>query len=147
MGSKEVVAAALACLIAGSALASETGPVIVVPGRPGVPIMMYGQDVSGAVIEGDWGLARPSYIAPQVIFPFYAPVVIEPSARPYYPRNGRQPRYGRLERDTPRPPQPAPSYRRTWGVESDATPVTIPPPAYDVPPVVVTPDLGRRHRP
>ena len=31
---------------------------IVVPGRPGVPIIVDGQDVRGAVIEGEWGLAR-----------------------------------------------------------------------------------------
>jgi hypothetical protein len=41
---------------AGNATAGiDIGPVIVVPGRPGVPIMVNGQDVSGAVIEGDWG--------------------------------------------------------------------------------------------
>ena len=37
----------------------DIGPVIVVPGRHGVPIMVNGQDVSGAVIEGDWGLGQP----------------------------------------------------------------------------------------
>src|ERR1700733_9673851 len=37
---------------------ADTEPVIVVPGRPGVPIIIDGRDVRGAVIEGEWGLAR-----------------------------------------------------------------------------------------
>src|SRR5215471_2406285 len=37
---------------------ADMGPVIVVPGRPGVPVMVNGRDVSGAVIEGDWGLGH-----------------------------------------------------------------------------------------
>jgi len=146
MARKHVVVAVGCWLIAGSAVASETGPVIVVPGRPGVPIMMYGQDVSWAVIEGDWGLARPGYIAPQVIYPLFPPTVGAPLLRRYFPRTGRPPRYGRLERDIPRAPAPAAPYSRSWGAASQPTPVTIPPP-YGMPPVVVTPDTYRRHRP
>ena len=31
---------------------------IVIPGRPGVPIIINGVDASYAVVEGDWGLGR-----------------------------------------------------------------------------------------
>src|ERR1700675_3701692 len=52
---------AVGLVLAGAAGAlggADTEPVIVVPGRPGVPIIVDGQDVRGAVIEGEWGLAR-----------------------------------------------------------------------------------------
>jgi hypothetical protein len=143
---KRIALVAGCWLIASSAVASETGPVIVIPGRPGVPIIINGHDVSYSVIEGDWGLARPSYIAPQVIYRPYFPTEVGPApAANYFPKTGRKPRYGRLERDVPRPQQ-AQSYNRGWGVASDPTPVTIPAP-YPTPPIVVTPDLRRRHRP
>ena len=134
-------------LVSAGAFASETGPVIVIPGKPGVPVIINGVDVSYAVVEGDWGLARPSYTAPTVIYrPFY-PSDIGPPPSAYFPKTGRAPRYGRLERDVPRPPEPAQSYKRSWGVESQPTPSTIMPPEYMVPPVIVDPDLRRRHRP
>ena len=54
---------ALGFVLAGAdnttAAGIDIGPVIVVPGRRGVPVMVNGQDVSGAVIEGDWGLGQP----------------------------------------------------------------------------------------
>ena len=132
-------------LVSASALASETGPVLVIPGKPGVPIIVNGVDVSGAVIEGDWGLARPGYTAPTIIYrEFYPADVGPPPAAAYFPRTGRAPRLGRVERDIPRPPEPAQSYNRSWGARSEPTPVTIPPP-YPTPPIVVSPDLRRRH--
>lgn len=146
---KRFALAAGVWLIAGTAIASETGPVIVIPGRPGVPIIINGVDVSYSVIEGDWGLARPGYIAPQVIYrPFFpgavGPIVVgAPPAAHYFPKTGQKPRVGRVERDVPRPTK-AQSYNRGWGVQSDPTPVTIPPP-YPTPPIVVAPDLRRRH--
>ena len=49
---------ALAILIASCGSArSETGAVLVIPGRAGVPIIINGVDASYAVDEGDWGLA------------------------------------------------------------------------------------------
>ncbi len=64
--------AVMAGLVAGAAAvaparADGTEPVIVIPGRPGVPVMMYGRDISWAVVEGDWGLARPGIVAPVVL--------------------------------------------------------------------------------
>src|SRR6266853_2559212 len=61
MGAGRILIVALALVLGGAAGAlagADTEPVIVVPGRPGVPIIIEGQDVRGAVIEGEWGLAR-----------------------------------------------------------------------------------------
>ena len=55
---------ALAALAAPAPALADNEPVIVIPGRAGVPVMMYGVDVSGAVIEGEWGLNRPGVVAP-----------------------------------------------------------------------------------
>src|ERR1700730_18644265 len=51
---------ALAILIGTSwtAAVADSGPVIVIPGRPGVPIIINGLDASYAVVEGDWGLGK-----------------------------------------------------------------------------------------
>ena len=69
------IALAAAGLLAGTVggAASETGPVIVIPGHPGVPVIVNGRDVSYAVIEGDWGLDRPSQTNPQVIYRYIPP--------------------------------------------------------------------------
>src|SRR6201992_4448701 len=75
---------------------ADNEPVIVIPGRAGVPVLMYGVDVSGAVIEGEWGLNRPGVVSPTVIMRYWGHDVYEtPSA--YYPTTGHQPRVGRLE--------------------------------------------------
>src|ERR1700691_187468 len=61
MGAGRMLVVALGLVLAGAAGAhagADTEPVFVVPGRPGVPIIIDGQDVRGAVIEGEWGLAR-----------------------------------------------------------------------------------------
>jgi len=127
------------------ARAGDTEPVIVIPGRPGVPVMLYGRDVSGAVLEGDWGLARPGVVAPTVIQEGWGESFYHPST-PYFPMTGHRPRYGRLEvipppnRPQPRPAQP---YRRVWGTHSDAAPATVPQ-FYDVPPVAIAPRHGHR---
>ena len=87
---------ALAALAAAAPALAENGPVIVIPGRAGVPVMMYGVDVSGAVIEGEWGLNRPGVVAPTVIMRYWGhDVYATPSA--YFPTTGQQPRVGRLE--------------------------------------------------
>ena len=40
-----------------AALASD-GFDLVIPGRPGVPILLYGVDISYAVVEGSFGLGK-----------------------------------------------------------------------------------------
>ena len=119
-------------------LASESGPVIVVPGKAGVPVIMYGHDVSGAVIEGDWGLHRPGHIDPTIIYryrPGFGPAA---AGGGYYPRTGRAPGYGRKEADAPRPAAPAEPFTRSWSSQSDPGPVTTYPP-YTPPPVILAP--------
>ena len=139
-----IVQAALLLVIGASpALASGLGPVIVVPGRPDVPVLMNGVDASWGVIEGELGLARPGILAPTVI---YRPwLVAVPSYQPpahgprYFPTTGKEPGYGRLEiepaPDRPLPP-PAPSYRKGWSSQSAPGPVTdygpFPPPPIGV---------------
>src|ERR1700756_5516571 len=58
---------ALAILIglSPSAFAGE-GFDLVIPGRPGVPIIINGLDVSYAVIEGDFGLGKGVYNQPTI---------------------------------------------------------------------------------
>src|SRR5215471_8337097 len=83
-------------------------PVIVVPGRPGVPVMVEGQDVSGAVIEGEWGLGRPhagiTIIRPGLLaYPGYPRCSLSlrapcgPFPGGFFPGTGRKPRLGRVE--------------------------------------------------
>jgi len=131
----------------GPARAGDTGPVIVIPGRPGVPVLLYGRDISGAVLEGEWGLARPGIVTPTVIQEGWAEFLYG-SPPAYFPFTGQRPRYGRLEIIPPpnrRLPPPAEPYYRDWMSQSGPAPATIPPP-YDPPPVIVAPRMGR-HRP
>ena len=51
--------AALAFLVAMTSQAlADGGFEIVIPGRPGVPVIINGVDASYAVVEGDWGLEK-----------------------------------------------------------------------------------------
>src|SRR5690349_24853834 len=72
------------------ARAGDEAPAFVVPSRPGVPVVINGCDASYAVVEGDWGLARPGWMAVTVIG--CAPIL----PNPVYTRRGSyHPRYGR----------------------------------------------------
>jgi hypothetical protein len=143
-----------AFFVAGTAVPAlaQHEPVIVVPGRPDVPVILNGYDVSGAVVEGDWGLNRPGHVAPTIVDgpslpgPYSSRGYRYYGRGTYYPETGRRPGYGRLEIQ-PSPnrvlPPPAPSYHRSWGAESAPVPVTEYPP-FESPPVVVAPVIGRR---
>jgi hypothetical protein len=92
---------------------------IVVPGRPGVPIIINGINASYAVVEGDWGLARGIHVQPTVYGGRY--VDPEPNVGHYYPSAGRTPGYGRLEIEPPKNrklPEPAASYHESWSAQS-----------------------------
>src|SRR6186713_2607426 len=93
----QLLHAALCAAAAGSAPAlAQTGPVIVVPGRPDVPVTINGVIVDGAIVYGDWGLARPGQNGQIII---QGPIALSPDyASPgYFPSAGQRPRYGRHE--------------------------------------------------
>ena len=137
------IATLLLAAAADPLTASETGPVIVIPGRADVPVILNGRDVAGAVVEGDWGLARPSNINPTVIYRLWPPPFVDGPAKHYFPSSGRPPRFGRKEADPPPGPQPpaqAREYQRSWSSQSEPLPATIPTP-YDGPPLLLAPEF------
>ena len=152
----------LGCLAGIGHAGAHTEPVIVVPGRPGVPVMVEGQDVSGAVIEGDWGLGRPhagiTIIRPRSLAdPRYigCGLSLRAPCRPlsggFFPGTGRKPRLGRVEvtppADRPRPPR-AESFQRSWWSESPNLPADLEQPRYPLPLMGVDVDWpSRRHGP
>jgi hypothetical protein len=146
----------VACLmvaVAGAAFGaaptwSADAPAIVIPGKPGVPVIINGYDASYAVVEGDWGLDRPGHVPPTIVSgPYLVPMAEYYSG--YYPAYGRRPGYGRLEIEPPRnrrlPPR-AERYYRSWTSQSDPLPVDLEPPAGQ-PPLIVAPEINvREHR-
>jgi hypothetical protein len=131
-----------AAFAGADAARAQTGPVIVMPGKPGVPVLIDGVVVDGAVVYGDWGLARPGH--GQIIIEGPIGFVQSYDARGYFPATGRAPRYGRLEVEPPPRPRPDTSYHREWSAGSDPTrPVTEYPP-FDPPPVILAPRDRRR---
>jgi hypothetical protein len=112
---------------------AQTGPVIVIPGRPDIPVIENGVDVSWAVVESELGLARPGVLTPTVIYRPPPPILVpyfRASYQPgFFPSSGKTPGYGRLEQapspDQP-PPKPAQSYRRSWSSHSADTPADLP---------------------
>ena len=154
-----LVRSALLLAVSACPALAQRGPVIVIPGRPDIPIFENGADVSWSVLEGEFGLDRPGqvtptviYRAPPVIVPFYGAGAYMPH---YFPMSGQQPGYGRLEVVPNRPvPQKAQSYRRSWSATSAPTPADLPSP---YPPTVIDPIIspviggggpwGPNHRP
>jgi hypothetical protein len=118
---------ALAILIATTWAALAGGGFdIVIPGRPGVPIIINGIDASYAVVEGEWGRYRD----------------LAPNVGHYYPSAGRVPGYGRLEIEPRgRRPQAAQSYHQSWSAQSMPQPVQPEVPYYP-PPVIFAPQDG-----
>jgi hypothetical protein len=138
-------ALALATLIGTTLTAlADSGPVIVIPGRAGVPVIINGVDASYAVVEGDWGLGKGVHVQPTV----YGGRAIDPEPRVghYYPSAGQMPGYGRFEIE-PLPgralPQPAESYHQSWSAQS-APPMAQPEVPFYPPPVIVAPRYGGR---
>jgi hypothetical protein len=132
------------CLPGAFPARADHAPVLVVPGKPGVPVYINGYDASWTIVEGDWGLDRPGQISPRVIYPY--PYLLDPGPyyRRYFPATGKRPRYGRFEIIPPRNrrlPPPAESYYRYWSTQSDPTiPVTTYPPLIP-PPVIAAPQF------
>jgi hypothetical protein len=127
-----------------SALAGE-GFERVIPGRPGVPILRNGIDISYAVVEGDFGLGKGAQTQPRV---FGGRIVdLEPNVGHYYPSAGLTPGYGRVEIEPPanrKLPKPAESYHDSWSAHSDPQPAQPAQPEVPLypPPVIVAPRGG-----
>ena len=123
------------------ARADSKGPILVIPGKPGIPVVINGYDASYTIVEGDWGLARPGQVQPVIV----SGPLIRPSAYHaghYFPYAGTRPGYGRREVEPPpdqRRPRPAQSYHREWGVESQPLPATIDDPS--AMPLIVSPNI------
>ena len=143
---------ALAFLMGLSAPVFAQGFEIVVPGRPGVPIIINGIDVSYAVLEGSFGLGRGYNNQPTIYGGQLTPP--EPPVGHYYPSLGLKPAYGRLEIEPPtnrKLPKPAESYHDSWHSESAPNPPTLPNAQPEVPfyppPVIMAPPDGDNRRP
>jgi hypothetical protein len=158
MRRASLLALVLSGLVPGSAsaLAADSGPVIVLSGRHGLPVIINGVDVTGAVLEGDWGLYSPHMVGPTIV-PAWVPGWTYQGVHywgryvqgSYYPAFGHEPGYGRHEIEPPadrRLPPPAPSYHRSWTSQSEPLPANLDP---QVPssPLIVAPQIfpgGRR---
>jgi hypothetical protein len=136
------LAVAFCAAFAGGEARAQTGPVIVIPGKAGVATTINGVIVDGAVIYGDWGLARPGH--GQIVIEGAAGFSENNDSRGYFPATGHRPRVGRVEVVPPPRQRPSTDYHREWSVKSykRVRPVTEYPP-FDPPPVIVAP-RGRR---
>ncbi|MET4485276.1 hypothetical protein [Bradyrhizobium sp. LA7.1] len=112
---------------------------IVVPGRPGVPIIIDNIDASYSVVEGVWGLGKNVQVQPTIYGGRYIAERQPEDVGHYYPTMGLRPGYGRLEVEPPanrKLPRPAESYHQSWGVQSAPLP----------PPVIFAPEINDRPR-
>ena len=139
---KPILATALVVLLGTASASFADGFDIVIPARPGVPIIINGIDASYAVVEGDFGLGKSVHRQPTIYGGRY--VDSEPYVGHYYPSLGSQPGYGRMEIEPPagrKLPKPAESYHQSWGAQSMMQPpepeVPMNPPA-----VVLAPRRG-----
>ena len=121
-------------------------PVIAVPGKSRVPVIINGHDASWAMVEGDWGLYRAGQVSPAVYYP-YLPTIRPWHPRDYYPFTGKRPRYGRKEIippvNRPMPPR-AESYHRYWSTGGSFVPAQTDYPVVVPPPVIVAPRVRAR---
>ena len=69
MGFRLSLAIGLMCSVFGAAVARAPTkePVLVIPGKPGIPVVINGYDASYTIVEGDWGLARPGQVPPVIV--------------------------------------------------------------------------------
>jgi hypothetical protein len=132
-----------AVLIASTlpSLADGAGAVLVIPGRPGVPVPINGLDASYAVVEGDWGLARGIQNVPVHVYGghLYPP---PPEVGHYFPSSGKIPGYGRLEITEPdhgKLPREAESYYHSWSAQSAPPARPVP---QNPPPLIVAPQIN-----
>ena len=82
------LAVVLCAAFAGAPARAQTGPVIVIPGKAGVATTINGVIVDGAVVYGDWGLARPGH--GQIIIEGPVGFSENCDSRGYFPATGRR---------------------------------------------------------
>jgi len=131
----------------GARAPAADAPAIVIPTRPGVPVIINGVDASYCVVEGDWGLARPGHVQVTIVAcPHHKPIPGYDGS--YFPALGRRPGYGRFEIEPPPNralPPPAEDYFRRWDSHSDPVPASGGDPPANVD-VTVVPQVERRRR-
>jgi hypothetical protein len=138
--------AVLMAMTSSTALAGG-GFDIVIPGRPGVPVIINGIDASYSVVEGEWGLGKGTHVQPTIYGGRYIDPV--PNVGHYYPRAGRMPGYGRLEIEPPanrRLPQPPESYHQSWSAQSAPLPAQSSVPV-NPPEIIYAPNEYQPRRP
>jgi hypothetical protein len=160
MGHRFAIAV-VGILIVASASAARAENVIVLPGRPDVPVIINYHDARWAVVEGEQGLNRPGHVVPNIIGGrFVGPIRGQPR-RGYYPSTGQKPEQGRLEREPSGPgPTAAEDFSRSWQTVPAPTATQTPPepvPPADLPnpnsmgenmpPIIVAPQIVPRRRP
>ena len=129
-------------ILVGTALPAVAGEGfdVVIPGRPGVPIIINGVDASYAVVEGEWGLGKGVHVQPTVYGGRYLDP--DPHVGHYYPSAGRRPGYGRFEIEPPPNrilPRPAESYHQSWSAQSGPPRAQPEVPLYPPPVIGVAP--------
>lgn len=140
-----ILAGTVAAFACAGPVRADGGPVIVVPGKPGVPVMINGVDASGAIVTGDWGLKRPGHGYITIEGPV---VFMGPETTPgYYPATGRAPAYGRYEIDTPPRFRGSTSFQRSWSAESNFEAPAAQYPPYEPPQVSIEQRPRRPYRP
>ena len=122
---------------------------IVVPVRPGVPIIINNIDASYTVVESAWGLGKNIQVQPTIYGGVYVPERQPTDVGHYYPSMGLRPGYGRLEVEPPanrKLPKPAQSYYQSWGASSASSSSQMDVPV-NPPPVILAPEINDRPRP
>jgi hypothetical protein len=131
----------LACGVSVPFTGADHAPVLVIPGRPGVPVIISSYDASYTIVEGIGGSRAPATSRRRSSA--VADLACTLFSRSLFPVAGARPGYGRYEIEPPpdrRLPPPAPGYYREWGTQSPELPATIDPPA-DPPPVIMAPTI------
>ena len=160
-----VILSVIAGICSAGAACADHLPAVAIPGKRGVPVIVNGQNATGAVVIGDWGLYRPGHVVPTIIrrqpwvgVPRYRraatvvrhyrrkrvktvrrKAIVRSGVRHFFPGGTSPPKLGRHESDKPAspPPVPAESFSRSWSARSSPAPATIPQPPVVVPPVIV----------
>ena len=115
--------------VALSAGVARAENVIVIPGRPEVPVIINYYDARWAIVEGEEGLNRPGHVVPNVIGGrFVGPLPRRYRPSGYFPSTGIKPQSGRVEQEPTTPaPTAAESFSRSWSTApSPAMPATSP---------------------